>query len=43
MTSSAEHQPYVNIPHTIFAEAQAFLRTLKDPGAPLRYRGRFLG
>jgi epsilon-lactone hydrolase len=31
MTSSAEHQPYVNIPDTISPEAQAYLRTLRDP------------
>lgn len=31
MTNSAEHKPYVNIPDTISAEAQAYMRTLKDP------------
>lgn len=31
MTTETEQRPYANIPDTISPEAQAFLRTLKDP------------
>ena len=37
MTTSAEQRPYVNVPETISSEAQAFLRTVKDPHLTPRF------
>ena len=31
MTTPAQQQPYVHVPDTVSPQAQAFLRTLRDP------------